>query len=779
MGSGQLVGPAGGGGGGGGGDNGDGRCCDMSLKCSCRWKCEHQHYRGLFLNGGGSYKGLVFFLGCFVVLGSIATLYAWLAFTPPYAVAARAAAGGGCREDNEGSWSIGVFYGDSPFSLKPIEAMNIWRDDSAAWPVANPVVTCASTSEAGFPSNFVADPFLYVQGDAIYLFYEMKNLITMQGDIAVSRSVDKGATWQQLGIALDEDWHLSYPYVFNYHGQIYMMPESSEKGQLRVYRALDFPLQWKLEKVVMKKPMVDSFVINHKGKFWLFGSDHSSFGSKKNGQLEIWYSDSPLGPWKPHKKNPVYNTYRSVGARNGGRPFIHDGILYRVGQDCGETYGRRVRLFKVEVLTQDEFKEVEVPLGVEEPKKGRNAWNGARYHHLDVQQLPSGEWIGVMDGDRVPSGYSVRRFILGCASIAAVAVIVILIGVLLGAVKCIVPLNWSSHGLGKKSNAFLVWGRSNMLSSKVRRFCSRLNRVPPFLRGWVKVNTRVGRCVVAFIFAIGVALMCTGVHYIYGGNGADEPYLWKGHYSQFTLLTMTYDARIWNLKMYVKHYSRCSSVKEIVVVWNKGVPPNSSDFDSVVPVRIRVEARNSLNNRFRMDPLIKTRAVLELDDDIMMTCDDVERGFKVWREHPDRIVGFYPRLINGNPLKYRAERYARKHEGYNMILTGAAFIDSQLAFQKYNSPQVRLGRELVDKYFNCEDVLLNYLYANASSSRTVEYVKPAWAIDTSKFSGAAISRNTKVHYRIRSNCLAKFSQMYGGLAGRKWAFDARKDGWDV
>lgn len=318
-----------------------------------------------------------------------------------------------------------------------------------------------------------------------------------------------------------------------------------------------------------------------------------------------------------------------------------------------------------------------------------------------------------------------------------------------------------------------------MLSSKVRRFCSRLNRVPPFLRGWVKVNTRVGRCVVAFIFAIGVALMCTGVHYIYGGNGADEPYLWKGHYSQFTLLTMTYDARIWNLKMYVKHYSRCSSVKEIVVVWNKGVPPNSSDFDSVVPVRIRVEARNSLNNRFRMDPLIKTRAVLELDDDIMMTCDDVERGFKVWREHPDRIVGFYPRLINGNPLKYRAERYARKHEGYNMILTGAAFIDSQLAFQKYNSPQVRLGRELVDKYFNCEDVLLNYLYANASSSRTVEYVKPAWAIDTSKFSGAAISRNTKVHYRIRSNCLAKFSQMYGGLAGRKWAFDARKDGWDV
>lgn len=40
---------------------------------------------------------------------------------------------------------------------------NVSNDDSAAWPVANPVVTCASVSDAGFPSNFVADPFLFIQ----------------------------------------------------------------------------------------------------------------------------------------------------------------------------------------------------------------------------------------------------------------------------------------------------------------------------------------------------------------------------------------------------------------------------------------------------------------------------------------------------------------------------------------------------------------------------------------------------------------------------------------
>lgn len=62
-----------------------------------------------------------------------------------------------------------------------------------------------------------------IQGDVFYLFYETKNSFTMQGDIGVSKSIDKGATWQQLGIALDEEWHLSYPYVFSYLGQVRLL----------------------------------------------------------------------------------------------------------------------------------------------------------------------------------------------------------------------------------------------------------------------------------------------------------------------------------------------------------------------------------------------------------------------------------------------------------------------------------------------------------------------------------------------------------------------------
>ncbi|CAM8958052.1 unnamed protein product [Rhodiola kirilowii] len=747
------------------GGDGGGSCCDMGMKCWCRFRS-----RSLGFLSTAS----MFFMSSMLFLSFVVVIYFWVVFGPVRM--GRSA----CLEDNEGSWSIGVFYGDSPFDLRPLEDMNVWRNESATWPVANPVLSCASVSEVGVPSKFVADPCIYVQGDTLYMFYETKNSINAQGDIGVAKSVDNGVTWEPLGIALDEDWHLSFPYVFEYQDKIFMIPESSQKREVHLYRAVNFPLQWKLEKIILQKPLVDSVIVFHGGLYWLFGSHHSHFGFRRTTKLEIWYSSSPLGVWSPHKKNPVYNNYRNAGTRNGGRPFMYNGELYRVSQEAGEGYGRGVRISKVEVLTKDEFREVEVPFGFVKPLKGRNAWNGARYHHLDVQKLSNGMWMAAMDGDRVLSGDLNYRFLLGVAYLVVVAGLVLVLGVLLGAVKCHMPLNSCRHELGKRSDFSLAWDRTIAVSSKFRRFYSRLNKSSNSLRGILKLNSHMGRFLLLLMSLLGATLMCIGVHYIYGGSGAQEAYPVNGHYSQFTLLTMTYDARLWNLKMCVQHYSRCPSVREILVVWNKGTPPNSSDFDSAVPVRIRVEKQNSLNNRFRLDELIKTRAVLELDDDIMMTCEDIERGFKVWREHPDQLVGYYPRLVKGSPLKYRGEKFARSFNGYNMILTGAAFMDAPTAFERYWSEKAKAGREMVDRIFNCEDVLMNYLYANgSSSSRTVQYVRPAWAIDTSKFSSAAISRNTNVHYQKRSECLEKFAEIYGSLANRKYEFNSRNDGWDA
>uniref|UniRef100_A0A453H3E1 Glycosyl transferase 64 domain-containing protein n=1 Tax=Aegilops tauschii subsp. strangulata TaxID=200361 RepID=A0A453H3E1_AEGTS len=111
---------------------------------------------------------------------------------------------------------------------------------------------------------------------------------------------------------------------------------------------------------------------------------------------------------------------------------------------------------------------------------------------------------------------------------------------------------------------------------------SSLNKLGSLLGGRINYRTWKGRVYVVLVILVLIFLTCLGTHCIYGGNGAEEPYPIKGRYSQFTLLTMTYDARLWNLKMFVEHYSKCASVREIVVIWNKGRPPVQNELKSAV-----------------------------------------------------------------------------------------------------------------------------------------------------------------------------------------------------
>jgi hypothetical protein len=52
------------------------------------------------------------------------------------------------------------------------------------------------------------------------MFFETKDPVTSKGNIAAAISKNDGATWQQLGVVLDEEWHLSFPYVFSYENKV-------------------------------------------------------------------------------------------------------------------------------------------------------------------------------------------------------------------------------------------------------------------------------------------------------------------------------------------------------------------------------------------------------------------------------------------------------------------------------------------------------------------------------------------------------------------------------
>lgn len=91
---------------------------------------------------------------------------------------------------------------------------------------------------------------------------------------------------------------------------------------------------------------------------------------------------------------------------------------------------------------------------------------------------------------------------------------------------------------------------------------------------------------------------------------------------------------------------------------------------------------NFLNNRFNIDLLIKIRVVFEFDDDIMMFCDIIEKGFRVWREYLERFVGYYLCFVD-EIMNYSVEKFVRSYKGYNMIFIGVVFMDVGFVFGLY------------------------------------------------------------------------------------------------
>ena len=157
---------------------------------------------------------------------------------------------------------------------------------------------------------------------------------------------------------LEKEYHLSYPFIFRWRGDYYMIPETAQARSIELYRCTAFPLDWKLEKILMSDiKAVDTTLAEINGLWWMFvniGID----GTSNSGELHLFYANTPLGPWNPHKRNPVKSDVRS--ARSAGRIFVWQGEIYRPSQDCSEGYGHAVSINKIIRIDPDRYIEAEV-----------------------------------------------------------------------------------------------------------------------------------------------------------------------------------------------------------------------------------------------------------------------------------------------------------------------------------------------------------------------------------------------------------------------------------
>ncbi|KAA8997552.1 hypothetical protein F4V43_17475 [Paenibacillus spiritus] len=272
-------------------------------------------------------------------------------------------------------WSIQVHRADAP--LASSARLSIRRDPSLRPEDVTDVY-----------AETVADPFLLVDDNLTYLFFEVYNVVTEKGEIGLARSRD-GEDWTYDRIALAEPFHLSYPQVFKSGSAYYMIPESVADHRVLLYRARNFPYDWEVEKVLLEGDYVDSSLFQYGGRWWMFSGSHQG--------THLFLADSLDGEWKEHPQSPILRDTMN-NARPAGRVLVHEGRIYRYAQHGEPYYGHSAYRFRITELTEQSYREEAGELVLE---GGAAPWNRAGMHHLDQQQLDSGEWLIAADGHSI------------------------------------------------------------------------------------------------------------------------------------------------------------------------------------------------------------------------------------------------------------------------------------------------------------------------------------------------------------------------------------------
>ncbi|ETN63850.1 exostosin-2 [Anopheles darlingi] len=241
----------------------------------------------------------------------------------------------------------------------------------------------------------------------------------------------------------------------------------------------------------------------------------------------------------------------------------------------------------------------------------------------------------------------------------------------------------------------------------------------------------------------------------------------------FTAVILTYD-RIESLYILIQKLATVPSLQKILVVWNnqRKAPPHPSLFPKIgKPLKIIQTAANKLSNRFYPYEEIETEAILTIDDDIvMLTADELDFGYEVWREYPDRIVGFPSRTHVWDNQTGRWRYESEWTNQISMVLTGAAFHHKYWSYLYTNAMPGNI-KEWVDEHMNCEDIAMNFLVSNITSKPPIK-VAPRKKFKCPECTNNEMLSADLNHMTERSACINRFAAIYGTMPLRTVEFRA-------
>lgn len=199
--------------------------------------------------------------------------------------------------------------------------------------------------------DFQADPFIIELDSKIYIFYEALDLIDSKG---ILRCSILDSNFQQIDDAKLAGFdclncHLSFPFIFYYENEFYLIPESHEIGSVSLFKAKNFPYDWVfIDDLIENTVLTDSVILFLNDQLWMMSSD-------MNNELIVHVSDHLLGPWK--KISPMTN-FSNFHHRLAGSPFSFKNKTYIPTQECYiDNYGKSIFIKEIKLINEDEYVE--------------------------------------------------------------------------------------------------------------------------------------------------------------------------------------------------------------------------------------------------------------------------------------------------------------------------------------------------------------------------------------------------------------------------------------
>ncbi len=204
--------------------------------------------------------------------------------------------------------------------------------------------------------RILADPFVIKKENKTFIFAEEMGFREQKGKIIVAE-MDKSGVPGKTTTVLEQNHHLSYPYLFEDDGQLYMMPETSQKRTIELYKCEIFPNHWTYVKTILKGlEAADASLLKHKDTYWLFANVRMHEGVSINDDLFLFFTKDLCGDeWTPHPMNPIVSDVRF--SRPAGQIAIRDNKLIRPAQDCSKRYGYAVHLMEIEEISETAYRE--------------------------------------------------------------------------------------------------------------------------------------------------------------------------------------------------------------------------------------------------------------------------------------------------------------------------------------------------------------------------------------------------------------------------------------